>query len=376
MHDVIIVGAGPAGAACALSLSRGGYRVALLDGATFPRDKICGDAIPGAACRSLARLADELGLPRPPAAVTEDIRHARFYADRPRPLRLTWSVPAYNATREAFDDWLYRTVRERTDTDVHEGVRVRGVRRERDRLVVEADGGEWAGRFVVGCDGAHSAVARSLTDTRLDRRHHFAAVRAYFQDVSGARAATNDVYYLRRWQPGYLWVFPLPGNLYNVGFGMASDEVSRRRINLRTAMAEALDEHPGLRERFASAQQIGPTAGFGLPVGSRSVRAHGDRFVLCGDAAALIDPIGGHGIDKAIDSGVYAAECALACLREGRFDADATARYERALARHVRPTLRRNGRIMRLGTRFPWLATALVELERVPWLKAIAQQAM
>ena len=375
MYDVVIVGAGPAGAACALALSRErGYRIALLDkAAAFPRDKVCGDAIPGAASRELHRLAAELGIDIPTFHQREAIRHARFFGNSSRPLELTWVLPAYNATRENFDHWLYKAVERHTHVERHCGAALVGVDRINDGLRVRTLNKSFDTRLVIGCDGAQSAVARALTDTRLDRRHHLAAVRAYYRGVGGASTATNDVYFLRRWQPGYLWVFPVGEGLFNVGFGMASSAVAARKVNLSAALAEAIGEHPDLRARFANAEQIGRTTGFGLPIGSRTVACHGDRFMLCGDAAALIDPIGGHGIDTAIRSGVLAARTALEGLRQNRLDATALAPYAEALEREIRPKLIRNGYVLRLGGAAPWLMDVGVQLARVPALKRLAQ---
>ena len=374
MYDVVIAGAGPAGTACALALSRHGRRVALVERLAFPRDKVCGDAIPGAAYRHLRRLGDELGVPLPRPRPHADVKHARFFGDGPHALRVSWHVPAFNATRVAFDRWLYEAVAEYTATDLLPGRRITDVRVGPDRVAVATSAGALSAKLVVGCDGAHSAVARALTATRLDRRHHLAAVRAYYRGVGGGRRATNDFYFLRRWQPGYLWVFPAGGGLWNVGFGMASDAIAARRVDLRATLAEVLAEHPRLRWRFAGAEQVGRTVGFGLPTGSRTVPASGERFLLCGDAASLIDPLGGHGIDKAVESGVLAAEQADWCLRRDRYAAADMQPYEDALARRIRPTLRRNGRVVRLGTAAPWLLDAALGLDRVPGLTALAQR--
>ena len=371
MYDVVIAGAGPAGCACALALSRGGHRVALLDARTFPRDKVCGDAIPGAAVRSLRRLADELGIPAPEPAGAVAVRHARFYGDGARPIELAWRLPAYNSTRLAFDAWLSESVRAYTTTHLRLGKRVGGVTVHSDRVVVEASGAALEAKLIVGCDGANSIVARALTGTRLDRRHHLAAVRAYFRGVRGAAPATNDVYFLRDWQPGYAWVFPVGDDRYNVGVGMSSAAVSERRVDLRAVLDTVTRSAPALAGRFAEAERCGPTVGFGLPVGSRTVPASGERFLLCGDAASLIDPLGGHGIDTAIASGILAAEQADWCLRHERFDAGAMRPYEAALERRIRPTLRRNGYVVRAGTRAPWLLDVAGALDRLPGGQAV-----
>jgi len=67
-------------------------------------------------------------------------------------------------------------------------------------------------------------------------------------------------------------------------------------MDLRTSFQNVLDEIPSIRDRFKNAERIGKIEGFGLPLGSRKVPMSGDRFMLCGDAASLIDPLSGEGI--------------------------------------------------------------------------------
>ena len=372
-----IVGAGPAGTACALALRGSGLRVALLDKATFPRDKICGDAVPGHALKALRQLdpayADALWQLRP----RDDVHRSRLVAPGGASFYLHWKLPTFNSPRLDFDAALLGLVRQHTDTVVLENTALKDVviTAEHARLHL-AGGGQLTCRLVVGCDGAHSVVGRRLLpEPRLARAHHCAGVRAYFDNVAGAEAGTTEFFFSQRYQAGYLWLFPVGAGRYNVGLGMLSELVARHKIDLTQLLLDNLATHPALAGRFRQARQLGPVRGFGLPIGGGLPRpCSGARFLLCGDAASLIDPLQGHGIDTAVRSGILAAAQARACAAQQAFGAEATRGYEAAVRQQLGPQLARSYRLMRLlGTR-PWLVNLGARLAAWPGLGGWARR--
>ncbi|MEJ7660330.1 MAG: hypothetical protein WKG07_12300 [Hymenobacter sp.] len=142
-------------------------------------------------------------------------------------------------------------------------------------------------------------------------------------------------------------------------------------------MLELLGTHPQLAPRFARARLLGPVVGFGLPLGTgRPAHAlAGPRWLLCGDAASLIDPLQGHGIDTAVRSGMLAAAQAVACFGAQNFSADFLQQYARAVQAAWEPQLARSYRIMRFLGNKPWLVNAGVRLAQVPpigrWLQRL-----
>ena len=376
-YDVAIVGAGPAGTACALALRGRGHRVVLLDKAIFPRDKICGDAIPGHALKALRQLD-----PAYPAALWQlhpraDVRRSRLVAPSGGSLYLHWKLPTFNSPRLAFDAALLALVRQHTTTEIRQSAALKNVEITADcaRLTL-ADGQQLTSRLVVGCDGAQSVVGRRLLpEPRLARAHHCAGVRAYFENVGGSEAGTTEFFFSRSHLAGYLWLFPVGAGRYNVGLGMLSELVAEHKIDLRQLLLDNLATHPALAGRFAQARQLGSVRGFGLPIGGGRQRpASGARFVLCGDAASLIDPLQGHGIDLAIRSGILAAGQVGQCFEKQDFSAEFMARYDAALQQQLGPQLARSYRLMRLlGTR-PWLLNLGVRLARLPGLGRWAQR--
>ncbi|MDF7813450.1 NAD(P)/FAD-dependent oxidoreductase [Hymenobacter sp. YC55] len=374
-YDVVIVGAGPAGTACALALRHSGKRVALVDKAQFPRDKICGDAIPSPTLKHLARLD--------PGYVTElrtllashqaPTTHSRLLAPSGEELRIAWHNPAFNSPRLHFDAALLTLVRRHTNTEILENYTVRSLQTDKHGVTLtSADAAQPPLRaaLVIGCDGANSVVARSLMPhASLDRAYHCAAVRAYYKAVADAPEDTSDFYFLREYRAGYCWVFPVGGGVYNVGFGVLSEEVAARRLNLKHELSELLANHPHLAPRFAQAEALTPITGFGLPLGGSNRPVHGHRTLLCGDAAALIDPLQGHGIDKAVHSGILAAAQVQACFEAQRFDAAFLAAYAQQVERWIGRELAQRYRFMRFMASKAWLVDLVVRAAHWPWLR-------
>lgn len=371
-YDVVIIGAGPAGAACALGLAGSGLRVALLDKAQFPRDKVCGDAIPGPTLKALTRLnplyAGEL------RALTQvhrtDVRTSRLVSPAGAELQVEWQAPAFNSPRLHFDDALLTLVRRHTSTEIRENCAVKTVRADAEGAEIElADTTRLRAQLVIGCDGANSVVARCVAPQPLNRARHCAAVRTYYQGVTDAPETTSDFLFLRRYRAGYCWVFPVGGGTYNVGFGMLSADIARAKIDLKQVLEELITTHPHLASRFSSAQRLGPVLGFGLPLGGSQRPLTGPRTLLCGDAAALIDPLQGHGIDKAVISGLLAAEHARRCCQTQDFSATSLLHYQQQVHRRLGRDLARRYRLMQMLARAPWLVEAAFRASQWPWLR-------
>ena len=377
-YDVAIIGAGPAGTACALALRHGGLRVALLDKARFPRDKVCGDAIPGHALKALRQLdpafADGLWQLRPLDAV----RQSRLVAPNGDSLWLRWQLPSFNSPRATFDAALLDLVRAHSTTEILENTGLKTLKIEADGVrLTTTEGPEITCQLVIGCDGANSVVRRQLLPEPLDRAHHCAGVRAYFENVAGAESGLTEFFLTRDYLAGYVWLFPVGRGRYNVGLGMLAEVVAKHKVDLKTTMQRLLATHPALAGRFAEARQLGPIVGFGLPLGGGRERpSSGARFLLCGDAASLIDPLQGHGIDTAIQSGMLAATQALACFKKQDFSADFMREYDAQVAHKIGRKLAKSYRLMRFLSNKAWLVNAGVRLARVPGLKPWVQRAI
>ena len=153
-YDVAIVGAGPAGTACALALRGRGLRVALLDKATFPRDKVCGDAVPGHTFKALRQLDPAYVAALWQLQPREDVRRSRVVAPSGRSFYMHWTLPAFNSPRLHFDAALLTLVRQYTTTEVLENAALKNVEITPSHARLHlASGAEITCQVVIGATG-------------------------------------------------------------------------------------------------------------------------------------------------------------------------------------------------------------------------------
>jgi menaquinone-9 beta-reductase len=358
--DIIIIGAGPAGTTCALQLRNAPHlRVILLDKATFPRPKVCGDAIGGHSMKMLLKYCPELVEDFRAFPFKTRTRQTQFFVNNQKPFFIRWVNEAYCCTRTDFDNFLFESVKKYAkNVKIVENFSAHLIEQNTEGVTVwdKNSSKSYKAKIIIGADGAHSVVAKQLTDTRMAHHHHSAAVRTYFEGVTNVQEDTTEVYLSKSFTPGYLWVFPVSDTVVNVGFGMLSEEISKRDVNLRKALFEFIEQTPTLKTKFNSAKQVGKIEGFGLPMGTRRVPMSGEGFLLIGDAASLIDPASGDGIGNAIASGIFAAEKAVEACSKNDFSASFLKEYDDRAWQFMGQELRSNTRRMRLYTRFPWLA--------------------
>lgn len=365
--DVVIVGAGPAGSTCALALKDSGLKVALIDRATFPRDKVCGDAIPGLAVKTLHQLDpsyteifDEL----PAKCFT---KRSHFWINNEDYIEIKWVNKAFTCARMDFDNQLFELADTYSNATIFQNTALKSIERKTDHieLVCKSDL-VFQAKMVVGCDGAHSIVSKQLTDYKVDLAHYGGAVRAYYTNVTDVEADCTEIYIQKQHLPGYFWLFPLPNGRANVGLGMHSSHISKHKVNLKTAFQAFIDASPILTKKLQDAQIEDKITGFGLPFGSKKVQVSGDHFLLTGDAASLIDPATGDGIGQAIYSGKLAGEWVSKAFQKNRFDATFLKQYDVALYKKLWGELRTRTLVQRSVSRFPWLLDAGVALWKNP----------
>ena len=316
--DVVVVGAGPAGAVTALCLARAGARVALVDKRNFPRDKACGDLIGPRGVRLLA----DLDLEPPGARRLGDMIVIAPNGSRallPALPGVDYAGHALAIARERFDADLLDAALAAGASMIHD--RVVGLDGNRVRL---ASGGHLTADVIVGADGAMSQIAEAA-DLVDDRRALWGfALRSYVD-------APVELPYIVLWEPlrwqlfpGYGWVFPTADGGANVGLGLA--------VGAHRQAARRASEHFDKFLRHAAHEGLLPVDGAGerlggwLKMGAVGTDPARGNVLLVGDAAGLINPLQGEGIAQAMASGRAAAAAIVAG------PADAAERYRAALS--------------------------------------------
>jgi menaquinone-9 beta-reductase len=341
--DVLIAGAGPAGATTSIFLSKEKISHIIIDKAAFPRDKICGDAMSGKTVGMLNRIIPEwqqhfMG-DKSKAVVCAGIQFIapdNNHLDIPFQLNNTVTQPpGFVSRRIDFDNTLAGLIDQQyaalfTNTVLEE------IEETTDGLLVKvSQNGEQKiifTKMIVGAEGRSSMVAKKLAHHSMDPSHYSAGLRAYYKNVAGMHADNYiELHFLKELQPGYLWIFPLQNGAANVGIGMLSKAVSSKKINLKQALQDAIKNHPNIKNRFTNAVLEGTIEGWGLPLGSKKRTISGNRFILTGDAASLIDPFTGEGIGNAMVSGLVASRVIKKAVEANNFSADFLQQYDKDL---------------------------------------------
>ena len=320
MHDVVIVGAGPAGAAAALAArsARPDCSVLLIDGAAFPRDKACGDAISPHAVAVLADLGGAEAIAGYPQMSTFELTDGHAVA------KAAAAANTHTVPRRVFDDRLRRAALAAGATPLRH--RVRRMVQANDHVVLD---GVIAGRIVVAADGANSRIRRLLGHDRNPPRALAIAMRGY---ATGAQARVHHIALDDAHWPAYGWSFAIGDGTANVGWGTTVAGVSGLRSVGAVGPIGAL-----LRERTAGMTDA-PVAGLvahHLPLSTHRPPPWRGRVLLAGDAASLINPLSGEGIFYALVSGALAGRAAVVADAAGPAYARA---LQRRLGRHLRHT--------------------------------------
>lgn len=310
--DVLVVGAGPAGATAALHLVRRGYGVLLAEREAFPRDKTCGDNLLSDATAALARL----GLLDEVRSVGHRLRHGSLFS----PAGVEVALPGDYLTvrRRTLDAILAGRAAAEGVTFCLGGVRALRSEDGRETVAALADRPHLVrARAVVFAAGAGAVPPVTGASTAPPPAPTRAvALRCYVR--SSTDLDRMIVAYRRPLLPGYAWIFPLGGGEYNVGCGVFARGRSARPANLAEALHHFADSFPLAKELFRRAESLPRPCGARLRYGLRGdpLPAGGSIFVA-GEALGRTYPLTGEGIGKAMETGELAAEAAHEALTAG-----------------------------------------------------------
>jgi len=364
--EIAIIGAGPAGAATSVFLSKAKIPHIIFDKASFPRDKICGDALSGKVGAVLNRIDPKLIYELNDDPQFLNSWGVRFVAPNGIPMDVPFRkdiskekrAPGFIVKRMVFDNFMIGQIGGPYATKKLNSA-VKAVSQKTDHIQIDfmEDGREKQCRaqMVVGAGGDRCPVARQLAGRTIDPHFYAAGMRGYYENVGGMHPQNFiELHFIPEVLPGYLWIFPLADNQANVGIGLLSSRLQKKNIQLKKLMLTAIATHPDLKERFKNARLIGDIKGWGLPLGAKRRSLSGNRFILTGDAGSLIDPFTGEGIGNAMLSGQLAAQAISKLAQTKDYSAPALKSYDELVYGALWNELQLSYRILKLVD-YPWL---------------------
>lgn len=371
---IVIAGAGPAGCAASLFLSQEGIPHILMDKATFPRDKVCGDALSGKVFSHLKHVLPEIyhdfsGDPKhyTPSYGVKFVAPNGKALDVPFAPGLTQNDPSpgFISKRIDFDNYIFHKAATSNYAEVRLGTEVKQIRKEGSiyQIDIRQNGSSEIiyTPLLIDCCGDRSPNASLWGETKhISPERYSAGLRRYYHGVTGFHDMNFiELHFIKDFLPGYFWIFPLPDGRANVGVGMLSKDVSGKKINLKARMQDIIDNHPEISPRFKNAVAEEKTTGWGLPLGRKKIPLSKEGLMRCGDAGALIDPFTGEGIGNAVLSGRYAGIQAAAAWKQENFSADFLKEYDRKVYKKVGSELRLSSTLLDL-CRYPRLFNMVV----------------
>ena len=375
LTPVLIIGAGPAGVGTSLFLSKFGIPHIILEKEIFPRDKVCGDACSGKTLFVLRKAN-----PQWPLEIFQQSekfcssKGIIFVAPNGKAIPIPFGGPkkegedaaGFTTPRLILDHYLFQKIDRKLAT-VFEGVAIQSLERKDNGVVARflKDGKEIEvlADIVVGADGDKGIVQKKLVTNKPPDKGYSVGLRAYYKGVSGMdKNNFIELHFLKEMLPGYFWIFPLPNGMANIGVGLPAEDVKNKKIKLRELMMDIIEQHPEIKERFKDASLEGKIQGWGLPLATGKNSISGERYILTGDAASLIDPFSGEGIGNALYSGMLAAEAIEKAIQEKRFDADfLKENYDEVLYKKIGQELKLSTTLQAL-CRYPWLFNFVVKV--------------
>ncbi|EPX81730.1 geranylgeranyl reductase family protein [Litoreibacter arenae] len=294
-YDVVIVGSGPAGSAAAITAAKAGLAVAVVDKATFPRDKLCGGLFTG---RSEKAMQAIFGL-----EVTEDMfvtsNHMRFLSKGRVLADIRNAPPVHLTMRREFDAMLHSEALKAGATP-YLGQPITALT---DDTLTLRDGIKLRFKALIGADGVNSFVARTLFGRPFDPEKI-----GFGLEIETPLPPTRDNavevdFDAASW--GYGWAFPKRKTV-TVGVGGINSRNEDMKANMAAYIAQT-----GSDESLRYKGQY-------LPFGDYKKTPGRDHILLAGDAAGLVDPITGEGIALAMESGQHAANAVIEALAQGK----------------------------------------------------------
>ena len=334
--DIVVIGGGPGGSACATLLADQGYRVVLLERAKFPREHVGESLLPAS-----IPVLEQIGVMPAIESAGFVVKHGAtlvwgkdpdpwswYFADDPgqRPT-------SFQVVRSEFDHILLRNAAEHR-VDVREEHQVLDIEFDADRVsgvkyLHAGEPGSIDCRFLVDASGQAALLSRKLGLHQWDEHFKNLAVYGYYQDAKHLDPPNNGNIFIESYEHGWLWKIPLHTGVTSVG-AVVDKEIGQqglRELGPRGFLEAQVALAPHTRELLREATLV-DDPGVERDWSYTSKQFAGDGYVLVGDAACFVDPLFSSGVHLALGSATLAANYVKSALEEPNTRNEAAQLYE------------------------------------------------
>ena len=333
--QVCIVGAGPAGLSAAMNLNQLGINCVLVDKATFPRDKVCGECFDGHVFHVLRRLDPNYVEEMHNKGILLKSWNYWFGDEYGRKLKTSFdtnATPRILTKRTDFDTFLINKIKEMPHVEVMENINIASVEQIEDGTILTTKDGRTTikTQVTIGASGATSKFFNKITEKKKREGDTYNFVRAYFKNVG--TIPNNEVVFHIFYEPMIvLYICPLPNGIVSVEVGVKKSEGKKYNVNLREKLFELLKTYEPVIHRFRHAELAEKVKGASIQLSYKKAKISGKRFMLAGAAAQSVHPVTGYGAGHAMAAGEIAAKIAQQAIDNQRFDAKFLKKYDKMI---------------------------------------------
>jgi menaquinone-9 beta-reductase len=337
--DVLIVGGGPGGSSLAYRLAEYGLKTIVLEAHTFPRDKVCGDGVSPIALAELEKLGiSKLEKFKKANEITKVglfINDEKVFIDLPTTSHLPFH--ARIIPRLDLDNWIYEAAKNKGAIFKEDTRLVHFIATENSVTATIKRGDTInyiRSKMIVGADGSNSTVARILNGEKASENFQLLGLRAYYENVNGPNDRV-DIFFTKENFPGIYWMFPSGDKNANIGLAMVASTMPKNEHHVKTLLNNHIKQNKDITERIGKGTLKGKIAGWPLSFYNAKNSITANRLLLIGDAAGLINPLSGDGIQYALLSSRWASECIIECSKQNDFSGNALFVYRKKINKEL-----------------------------------------
>jgi menaquinone-9 beta-reductase len=328
--DVLIAGGGPAGSALAFHLAKKGWKVIVAEGERFPRDKVCGDGVSPVALQELHAMGitstEKFMAANEISKVGLFIGEDKVVINLSKPENLRFN--ARIIPRIELDHWIYQAAKS-AGAVYAEDTRVNSYQVTESGVIVNLKNNENYSiktKVIVGADGSSSCISRQLNGARPVHEYQLLGLRAYYENVNGPSDRV-DIFFSKESFPGIFWMFPKRENGANIGMAMVASTLPKNTTHVKNMLLNHINSNGEILKRIGNGKINGKITGWPLTFFNADSCISSERVILVGDAAGLINPLSGDGIQYALLSGRWAADVLHDGLKKNDLSAASLNRY-------------------------------------------------